>query len=192
MASVANTSASTQRGQGKVLARGMSLVEMLCTLAITAVLLSGVLPMLNDLRASQLLHATAALLETDIQLARSQALASGESVRLSVQVLPAGGSCYVIHTGPANACRCNGGGEARCDVGITLRRLVEQPLATGITLAPVQRSILFDAGKGTVTPTATFTVTDREGRSIHQIVNIMGRVRSCTPNAKLGGLRACA
>ena len=61
----------------------------------------------------------------------------------------------------------------------------------GISLAPLQRSILFDAGKGTVTPTATFAITDRDGRSIRQIVNIMGRVRSCTTTRGLGGLRPC-
>ena len=170
---------------------GLTLVELICTLAIMAVLLGGALPALRDLQASQFLQATAALLETDIQFAKSEALAQGQSVRMSVQALPDGGSCYLVHTGSAQACRCQGGGQVQCAPGTRLLRLAEQAARSGISLAPLQRSILFDAGKGTVTPTATFAVTDREGRSIHQIVNIMGRVRSCTTTRGLGGLRPC-
>ena len=154
---------------------GLSAVELMISLAISTVLLGSAVPMLQDLRTGQALRATAALLETDIQFARSQAMASGQPLRLSLQSINGVESCYVIHTGAANACRCDGAGQAHC-----------------ITLAPVQRSLLFDPGKGTVTPTATLRVEDREGRAIHQIVNIMGRVRSCTPSAGLNGLKPCA
>lgn len=170
---------------------GLSLVEMMCALTITLVLLGGALPMVRDLRAGQALQATAALLETDIQLAKSEAAAGSMPVRLSIQGLTGGGSCYTVHTGAAQACRCQGGGQAQCDAGARLLRLAEQPGASAIVLSPVQRSILFDGGKGTVTPTATIKVTDRDGRAIHQIINIMGRVRTCTPNRGLGGLKPC-
>lgn len=171
--------------------RGLSLVELLCTMAITAVLLGGALPMLHELRSSQALQATAALLETDLQYARSLAVTIRRSTRLSVQALDSGGTCYLLHTGAANACRCDGGGQAQCEQGAEVLRLTELDGPAGITLAPVGRSILFDGDKGTVTPTATLTVADREGRSIRQVVNIMGRVRSCVPEGTLGGLRTC-
>ena len=170
---------------------GLTLIDLMCTLAIMAILLGGALPALRDLHASQFLQATAALLETDIQYAKSEALVQGQSVRLSVQALPDGGSCYLVHTGAAHACRCQGGGQAQCAADARLLRLAEQPASSGISLAPLQRSILFDGSKGTVTPTATFAVTDREGRSVRQIVNIVGRVRSCTTTRGLGGLRPC-
>ena len=170
---------------------GLTLIDLMCTLAIMAVLLGGALPALRDLHASQFLQASAALLETDIQYAKSEALTQGQSVRLSIQALPDGGSCYLVHTGAAQACRCQGGGQVLCAADARLLRLAEQTTSSGISLTPLQRSILFDGGKGTVTPTATFAVTDREGRSIHQIVNIMGRVRSCTTTRGLGGLRPC-
>lgn len=170
---------------------GLTLIETLCVLAIMAVLLGGALPLFGELHASQALQATAALLETDIQLARSEASAGGRPVRLSVQQTPAGTTCYLIHTGAAHACRCEGAGRSVCDAGAALLRLSEQGGPSGISLAPVRRSILFDAGKGTVTPTATLRVVDREGRAIHQVVNIMGRVRSCTPTTGFAGLRPC-
>ena len=137
--------------------RGMSLVELLCSVAIMAILLGGVLPMFIELRASQALQATAALLETDLQYARSLATLGGGTVRLSTQALASGGSCYAVHTGPAQACRCSGDGQARCDAGATLLRLADQGGPSGITLGPVARSILFDGGKGTVTPHRHFS-----------------------------------
>jgi type IV fimbrial biogenesis protein FimT len=172
-------------------ALGLSMVELLCSLTITLILLGSALPMCRELRASQALQATAALLETDLQYARSLAVTGPRSVRLSVQALDAGGSCYVVHTGAAHACRCTGGGQAQCEPGAELLRLSEQDHRAGIALAPVSRSILFDGSKGTITPTATFKVTDGEGRAIHQVVNIMGRIRSCVPAGALGGLRPC-
>ena len=75
--------------------------------------------------------------------------------------------------------------------GAELLRLVEQPATEGIRLAPVDRSIVFDGGKGTVTPTATLKLIDPDGRTIHQVVNIMGRVRTCAAVGSLGGLKSC-
>ena len=171
--------------------RGLSLVEMLCSLAIMALLVGGALPMFNELRWSQALQSAASLLETDLHHARSLAVISGRPVRLSIQAPTAGGSCYIVHTGAAHACRCDGHGQAQCEAGAEMLRLVEQPVTAGIRLAPTERSILFDGGKGTVTPTATLKLIDPDGRTIHQVVNIMGRVRTCAAVGTLGGLRPC-
>jgi type IV fimbrial biogenesis protein FimT len=170
---------------------GLSLVEVLCALAISAVLLGGAVPLLNDLRQGQRLQAAAALLETDIHFARSTAISTGSPVRLVTQALQPGGSCYLLHTGAANACECTGQGEARCDAGARLLRLEVLPAAGGVTLAALAHPLLFDGRKATVTPTATLRLTARDGRVVHQVVNIMGRVRSCSPAGSVGGLRRC-
>ncbi len=180
------TAAAAGRAQ-----HGLSMVEMLCTLAITALLLGGAVPMLNDLRLGQRLQATAALLETDIHLARSTAIHSGRPVRLVVQALAGGGSCYLLHAGAANGCECRADGQARCDADAQLLRIETQPAAAGVTLAALVRPLVFDAHKGTVTPTATLRLAARDGRAIHQVVNIMGRVRSCSPAGAVGGIRPC-
>lgn len=179
---------TTVRG---TLRRGLSLVELLCSLTIALILLGGALPMFNELRIGMALQATAALLETDLQLARSAAITGGAPVRLSVLATGTGGSCYVLYTGAAGACSCEGRGQTRCEAGARLLRLEEQAGSAGVTLVPLQRSILFDAHKGTVTPTATVQVVATDGRAIHQVVNIMGRVRACAPAGSIGGLPAC-
>lgn len=173
-------------------ARGVSLVEVLCVLTITALLLGGALPMAHELRQGQRLQAVAALLETDIHLARSTAISTGQPVRLVVQALAAGGSCYLLHTGAPDACDCGPQGQARCEAGTEPLRHESLPAAGGVTLATLSRPLVFDGRKATVTPTATLRLTASDGRAIHQVVNIMGRVRSCSPGGSVAGLRACA
>lgn len=182
---------SATRHLARSLTHGLTLVEVMCVLAISAVLLGNALPMFTELLARQALLASAALLETDVHLARSEAQRGSQPVRLSVQAVAGGSTCSVVHTGAAHACRCVGGGQSKCDAGARVLRLSEQSGPSGIGLQGGPQSLQFDAGKGTVTPTATLRLVDRDGRAIHQIVNIMGRVRSCTPTGRLGGLRPC-
>ncbi len=171
---------------------GISLVELMCSLAVTSVLLGQAAPALLQLHRRQSLASAASLLETGVQLARSQAMAINRTVRLTVQA-PAGGggTCYMVHTGSAAACSCSVDGTAQCGAGVQLFSVAGQPDSAAVRLGNAGRSIVFDAGRGTVTPTATFVFSDRDGRIVHQIVNIVGRTRSCTPNAT-PGYPACA
>ena len=130
---------STSAAQGHLssarrLQRGLSLVEMLCSLAVTLVLLGGALPMVSELRTGQALAATASLLETDLHYARSLAISSGRSVRVSLQVLTNGRTCYAVHTGPANACRCDGNGQSQCEGDAKLLRLEDQSGSHGVRI----------------------------------------------------------
>jgi type IV fimbrial biogenesis protein FimT len=177
----AASTASPRRAQ-----QGLSLVELLSVACICLVLIGQAVPSLQALRQDQLLRAIADTVNADVHFARSAALANDLNVRLAVQALPGGGSCTLVHTGAANACECTGGGLARCDTGAQLLRLSEQPAARGAALTSLDKSLIFDASKGTVTPTATLVVADRDGRSVRQVINIMGRVRSCSPTAAAG------
>ena len=170
---------------------GCSLVEAMSGLVITLVLLGNALPMLSDLIARQRLLAQAAELETDLILARSLAMTSGSTVWFAAQRTESGANCYVIHTGPAGACTCDGNAQARCDAAGEPLRTFAPAQQSGIQISVPSRPLAFDAGLGTVTPTATLRLTDQAGRAVHQIINITGRVRSCTPNPAWGGLRRC-
>ena len=171
--------------------QGCTLIESLCGLVIMLVLLGGAWPMLKELVARQSLLAQAAELETDLVLARSQSQVQRESLRFSVHQPASGGSCYIIYSGPSGACQCQGNGQASCDAGAQVLRLAEPSRRAGITLAALARPLTFDAMMGTVTPTATLRLTDRDGRSVHQVINLTGRVRTCTPDQPWGGMRRC-
>lgn len=169
--------------------RGLTLIECVTAVAVLAVVLGAALPGFGQLRARQHLDGAAAQLETDLLLARSEAVARNESVRVAFGA-DAGSSCYVIHTGPAGGCRCDARAEAVCGPGTDLVRDVQFDARHPVQLRSHAASLLFDAVRGTVTPTATVRL-DAAAGTVHAIVNIMGRVRHCTPTPALPGYPLC-
>ncbi len=168
--------------------RGLTLVELMATLAVSSVMLGSVLPDFSRLVQRQRLEGAAAQLETELQYARSQAVADGRSVRFSFRA-DAAQSCYVIHTGSANACRCDGVTTV-CAGNAQALRTVSYEAANGLRVSSNSSSFLFDPTKGTVTPTATMTLSNARGDSLKLVVNIMGRVRDCSPTG-LRGHKPC-
>jgi type IV fimbrial biogenesis protein FimT len=76
---------------------------------------------------------------------------------------------------------CSGGAQALRSV-----RYAGEP----VRLASNSRSLAFEPTQGTVTPTATVRVAAAGGEAVHQIINVMGRVRSCSPNG-VAGYKPC-
>jgi type IV fimbrial biogenesis protein FimT len=168
--------------------RGVSLVEATIVMAIGATLAGAVLPGWQQARERRALDAVSAQLATDLRLARSQALAQAAPVRFAVN---AGQACYLIHTGPARACDCDALGAARCGPGAEALRVATLPSASRLAITSSSRSMLFDDSRGTVTPTGTVRLHAADGSAVHQVVNIMGRVRSCSPEGRVVGHVAC-
>ncbi len=168
---------------------GISLIESLITLTIVSVVLGTVAPSLGTTLERRHLDGVAAQLETDIQFTRSQAVASNASMRMRFQT-DAAGSCYVVHTGPANACICEPDGTATCTPAGQALRSVRFANGAAVQLQANVNSILFSHTLGTSTPTGTIKLTGREGRLVHLVVNLMGRVRACSPSGVPGYL-AC-
>jgi type IV fimbrial biogenesis protein FimT len=171
------------------LPRGVTLIESLIVLTSTVVVLGTVAPGFHGLRERHQVEGAAAQLETDLMHARGLAVAQNRTLRLEFD-RNEHGSCYVVHTGTAGQCRCAPGG-AVCDNGVQTLRSVLLPAGEPLSVASNVRSLVFDAVKGTVTPTATMKVQGRGGVAIHQVINIMGRVRSCTPDGAIRGLKSC-
>jgi type IV fimbrial biogenesis protein FimT len=168
---------------------GLSLIECAVVTAITAVIVGTALPGFHEAYQRRQLEGTTAQLETDLQLARSEAVARNEGVRVAF-ARGEHGSCYLLHTGAAGACRCEGGGAATCEAGAALLRSVHLSADAPVQLRSNSASMLFDPVKGTVTPTATLRAQSGIG-SLHLVVNVMGRIRACTPDAVLPGYRRC-
>jgi type IV fimbrial biogenesis protein FimT len=125
-------------------------------------------------------------------LSRSLAVARNEAVRMGFERdADAGTSCYVVHTGAAGDCSCTANGSAVCSNGAEALRSVRYGADVPLALTSNSRSILFDPVRGTITPTATVRVTGSNGAAIHQVINIMGRVRSCSPAPAVAGYATC-
>ncbi len=169
---------------------GLTLVECLITLAVAAVSLGAAVPGMQQMLERRELESTAAQLATDLRLTRSLAVARSTSIRLSVQAHD-GASCYVIHTGGAGDCRCSSSGPAVCAAGAEAIRAVGFEASGRLRLSSSSARMLFDADRGTVSPTGTLQLQARSGASIRQVVNIMGRARTCSPGATMPGYPAC-
>jgi type IV fimbrial biogenesis protein FimT len=172
--------------------QGLSLIEGLATLCILSIVAGSALPGFEAQHRMHLLKGTAELLETDLQLARSEAVARNQPVRLTLN--PGGavaGSCYIVHTGPAEACRCDAGQAPQCDAPAQVLRGVSIHPDGPVQVRSTVRSILFDGTLATSTPTATLRVVAAGGASLHQVVNVLGRVRSCAPGGSVAGYRPC-
>ncbi|WP_164886665.1 GspH/FimT family pseudopilin [Piscinibacter defluvii] len=167
---------------------GLSLVETTVTLGLAAVVAGLAAPNLNTVLELRRLDGAATQLAGDLQFARGEALARNRPVRLS---LDAAQACYLVHTGAAADCRCAGDGSATCSGGAQAIRSVAWGAGERIGLQASSGSLLFDPRHGTATPSATLRVVAADGRAIHHVVNVMGRLRSCSPLAAVPGYRAC-
>ncbi|MBI3366932.1 MAG: hypothetical protein HY021_00285 [Burkholderiales bacterium] len=169
--------------------RGLSIVGMLCTLSIVATMVGSAVPGMTELRQRKALELSASEFVSAVQTARLESRMRPNGAHLDVQAVP-GGSCLVVHTGAAGACTCSADGSASCATGTDLLRMttIATPAAR---LSPARLSLQFSAERGTVTPTATMKFIDTKGRALHQIVNIMGRTRSCSPEGAVAGYPAC-
>jgi len=169
---------------------GVTLVETAIVATVLAVAAGICVPSFQDAVQRRHLEGAAAQLETDIHYTRMLAVARNAPLRISFET-GAGGSCYVIHTGAANQCSCAGDGPAVCQGAAQAERSVFFPEGGPVRLQSNSRSVVFDATKGTSTPTATMQLTARNGMTLRQVMNIMGPVRSCSPAPSLSGYRAC-
>ena len=170
--------------------RGVTWLETCIVLAILGVTSSAAVPAMGGLIDARRLEGTAVQFATDVQFARSEAVARNQPVRISL-FATAQGSCYVVHTGASALCPCTGAAPAVCTGAASEIKTVALPSGEGVTLAANAASVLFDPMHGTSTPSATFRVLGRHGRAIHQVINVMGRVRSCTPAGTVPGYPVC-
>ncbi len=169
--------------------RGLTLVELLTTLAVGSVALGSALPGLQAARERRHFEGAEAQLRTDLQLMRAQSLADDRALRLAV-FRDAAGSCYVIHDGSSGQCRCDAQ-QARCDGGAQALRYQAFPAEQPLQLQPLASTLTHDPVKATFTPTATFRLQGSEGRGLNLVVNLLGRVRACSPGGQLPGYAAC-
>lgn len=185
-----NNSTRRNRSARRSPIRGLTLIELLCFVSVTVATLGASLPGLRDFALNQRLQATTSILETEVQLAKSLAAAQGQTVRLAIEPT-AGGTCMLIHTGPRRACECDAQGNAICTGAASVLHVRLHDATTGVRVTSVRQSLAFSADRGTVTPTATIKLEDVKGRALHQVVNVMGRTRTCSPLSAVAGFPAC-
>jgi type IV fimbrial biogenesis protein FimT len=158
--------------------RGVSMVEACIVVAIAGILAGTALPSFKDQLDKRSIEGKSAEVRTDLMFARSEAVARNEGVRVSFYD-GAGGRCYVVHTGSRADCSCDGTGPAVCTGGAVALKTVNP--SGGVQVVANVSSLRFDPTNGTTAPAGTVCTVPDRGRSLHHVVSITGRFRSCAP-----------
>ena len=170
--------------------RGLTLIEICIVLAIVSILVGTAIPSFDQSHKKRLLDGTAAELATDLHYVRSEAVARNEGVRISFRNVAAG-TCTMIHTGASADCQCSAEGVAECSGGAALIKSQFYATGRGASVVANVTSMRFDPLRGIVTPAGRVTISTASGQSLQHVVNIMGRVRTCSPGGTVNGAKPC-
>jgi type IV fimbrial biogenesis protein FimT len=158
--------------------RGVTLIEASITLAIAGILAGSALPSFKESLDKRSVEGFSSEVGTDLRYARSEAVARNTGVRVSFYQ-----GCYVVHTGSRDDCQCDGQGPAVCTGDAVALKTVNAASARGVQIVSNVSSMRFDPSHGTTSPTGTVCTVPASGRAVHNVVSIMGRVRTCQPAA---------
>ena len=156
--------------------RGVTMIEACITLAIAGILAGSALPSFKDSLDKRKVEGISSEVGTDLRYARSEAVARNTGVRVSFYQ-----GCYVVHTGSRDDCVCDGQGPAVCTGEAVALKTVSA--SSGVQVVANVSSLRFDPINGTTSPTGTVCTVPASGRSVHHVVSLMGRVRTCSPAA---------
>jgi type IV fimbrial biogenesis protein FimT len=193
--------------------RGLTMVEIMVVVAIAAVILTLTAPSMRDFLARQRVAAINAELVTDLQLARSEALARSREVYVTFRTDHDALTCYTVHTlGTVGRCDCRRAIGSACDAlpEVIEIKTVQVPRSTSVTLRPPDapgNRVVFSRTQGLaaweghyasdpdyVADWADFPVGVESSRSgkLRTQVNIAGRPQVCSPDGSIRGAAACA
>lgn len=170
---------------------GLTLLEVGTTTAIAALLVGTAAYGFRAAIERRRVEGIAAEVFADLQFARTEAVARNRGLRISFERGEDGTTCYVIHTGGDHACPCLSGAPAVCEDGVVEIKTVHLPPTQPGRVAANVASVWIDPLHGTASPTATVNISAFERPAVRHVVNLLGRVRTCTPPGGLPGHPAC-
>ena len=154
--------------------KGVTLLELLVTIVVLAILVTIAVPSFRNLaERRRLVNATEAFY-ADLQFARSETVKRSRSLTVNVA-----NSCLTISDTPASP------------VQVIASTCIS--LFPSISLETTGMPMVFDRVRGTPSPTGgTLVLTSSSGLETRVIVSRFGRVRICSPaTQKVGGYPSC-
>lgn len=166
--------------------RGLTMVELLITVAILGILASVAVPSFGNFLSKRRVEGVASELVTDLQFARSEAVARNADVRVLF-----GTGCYAIYMASATAASCTQTGGASITPMAALIKSVqlESGSPVGITREASLSSFTFEPVLGSASNDvgASPGVVNVNGTggtpwSLQLRVTLQGRVKTCSPS----------
>jgi type IV fimbrial biogenesis protein FimT len=171
---------------------GVTLVEVLVTLSLLALLLALAAPSFEDFLLRRRLEGQSTQWLADLQHLRSTAVGRRQALRLT-WLADEQGSGWLIHSGDADACALEPGGDGsvRCAEGTLVLRSHWLPVRSRLRVQANVVSMRVDPRQGTFSPTGSWEVSSGEQHRLRHVVNLLGRTRLCTPELRLPGVPPC-
>ena len=169
---------------------GLTLLELAIVVAVVAIVAASAAPSFGALVDARRLDGAATRLAADLQFVRSEAIARNQPLRLSV-FAGVGASCWIVHTGAPADCACSG--DSRRDLRRRRPRDQERrPARQRARRRQRQRRLDRLRSAARHEHADRHAAPDRRARrAVHHVVNVVGRVRSCSPGGAAPGYLAC-
>lgn len=175
---------------------GFTLVELMVTIVVIAILATIAAPnMMSFLDRNRVVGAGEAVYG-QLQAARSEAIKQG--ARMTVAFSPGSAWCVgyargnvacdcTVALGGSNACSILGDGQN------PFLTVVSSGAFSGVEMdIDEPASLTFDGVRGTLTGTeGGVSFSSAQGRQLRVEVNVLGRVRLCSPDGSVGGYPRC-
>lgn len=168
--------------------RGFTMVELAIVVALAAILLGLAAPSFINTLARKRMEGVAEVFGTDLQYARSEAVARNLEVRLTAV---AANGCYIVYAKPdAATCTCTPA--ASCTAPATEIKTVGFG-GTGTVIA-ANASFNFEPLRGMIADASSPSLTFSSTRGPWQLttsVTPFGRASTCSPSGSLKGYPSC-
>ena len=177
---------------------GLTLIELMVVVAVTAVLLALAVPSLREFMVRQRVKGINAELVNDLQFARSESLTRSRPVRVtfgSNESL----TCYTIHTrGILGNCDCRQPTGSACpDLPELVEiKTVQVPRSTTALVRPLEGMgdvVLFSGPRGLASPSEYKALVESSvSGKLRTTTNAVGRPQVCSPDGSISGVAVCA
>jgi prepilin-type N-terminal cleavage/methylation domain-containing protein len=159
---------------------GFTLIEMMVTVAVAAILLTVAIPSFTQMIDKKRLESAAENLYADLQFAQSEAIKRNKTIRVSFY---ANGStwCYGLKENADCDCQETNSTESDfCEID-SVPKTVSSVEFKDISIASTASSFSFSSLRGTVN-TGSTEFQSANNKKLQVVVSPFGRVRLCSPS----------
>ncbi len=164
--------------------RGFTLLELLVTIAVLAILLSIAVPSMQSMISRNRLKAATHAIAEDLQWTRSETIKQNRPLQMTLVL---NDWCYGVSNASQGDCDCRLPTDD--PGGCTLKRVSGADFP-GISLDATFARTVFEPRRATAT-NGSLILSSARGSSLKIILSRLGRVHLCSPTGDVPGYDAC-